>query len=627
MVSIYYLIFLLPLIAFPAEYLIGKYKKSLAGIFSSIMVAGSLIIVLYGYIYLLHHGFIYSHYQWFYNINFGIYIDHLTILMAMMVAFISLMINIFAMFYMKDDPRKNIYFAETSLFITGMLGLVVSSNLVLLFLFWEIVGLCSYLLIGFWFFKPNAAAAAKKAFIVTRVGDLLFIIGMGVLYARLLSFIPAGVSPLSIPYLIGHAQLIAAEIGKNTLAMATLLFLGGAVAKSAQFPLHVWIPDSMEGPTTVSALIHAATMVTAGVYLVARLFPLFQYAAPYSLYIVTIIGAFTAFYAGILAIVMNDIKRVLAYSTISQLGYMMASIGLGGVIGYSGVSFAMYHLVVHATFKALLFMAAAVILLGLMELRNIKDMGGLFKRMPVTAILMLIGALTLAAIPPTAGYFSKGQIISAAYEYFTISGNLIPWLLLVSGEILTGTYIFRMYFLVFLGKPRSKLAENAHDPKLRYLVPLMVLAFLSLTLGIVQKPFYRFIDSSVFIYTPPIGIEVLPVIFSLIGIGIAYIIYRYTVYSNLDISHNILYRVIKNKFYIDKLYTEIIAERIILPVSHAIGASDKWYDKSMDRGGEDISRLGATFRKIETGYIPYYAAFLIIGITVIFIVIELLGVL
>ena len=623
---LYYFIFILPLIAFPLEYLIGRYRLKYSGIFSSLMILGSLALVIYAYLYLLNHNYIYSHYTWFYNIDLGIYISHLTVIMAMMVAFMSLMINLFAMFYMKKDPRKNIYFSETSLFIGAMLGLVVSSNLVLFFLFWEIVGLCSYLLIGFWFFKPNAAAAAKKAFIVTRVGDLLFIIGMAVLYTKLVTVAPAGISPLSIPYLIDNAKNISIAIGPNVLALATILFLGGAVAKSAQFPLHVWLPDSMEGPTTVSALIHAATMVTAGVYLVARLFPLFYYASSYSLYAVVIIGAFTAFYAGILGIVVNDIKRVLAYSTISQLGYMMAAIGLGGVIGYSGVAFGMYHLVVHAVFKALLFMAAAVILITLMELRNMKDMGGLFRRMPATAILMLIGALTLAAIPPTAGYFSKGQIISGAYEYFVNSGNIIPWLLLVFGEILTATYTFRMYFLVFLGKPRSKLAENAHDPKLIYLSPLIVLAFLSLTMGIIQKPFYKFIDASVFMYTPPLGIEMLPVVFSLIGIGIAYVIYRYNVNGHTSISKNPLYRVIKNKFYFDWLYTEIISERIILPISYIFGAGERKIDDGINATGRDISDLGSDFRKIETGNIPFYVAFLIVGMIVIFAIIEIIGV-
>ncbi len=626
MVSIYYLIFIFPLIAFPVEYLIGHYKRKYSGIFSSIMILLSLVLVIKGYFYLLNHAYIYSHYVWFYNIDFGIYIDHLTIIMAMMVSFISLMINLFAMFYMKNDPRRNIYFAETSLFITAMLGLVISSNLVLFFLFWEIVGLCSYLLIGFWFFKPNAAAAAKKAFLVTRVGDLLFIIGMGVLYAKLVNIVPLSTSPLSIPYLINNAHAIATAIGPSTLALATLLIFAGAVAKSAQFPLHVWIPDAMEGPTTVSALIHAATMVTAGVYLVARLFPLFEYASAYSLYVVTFIGAFTAVYAGILGIVMNDIKRVLAYSTISQLGYMMASIGIAGIIGYSGVSFAMYHLVVHAVFKALLFMAAAVILLSLLELRNIKDMGGLFKKMPVTAILMLIGAITLAAIPPTAGYFSKGQIISGAYEYYTMSGDIIPWLLLIFGEILTATYIFRMYFLVFLGKPRSELAEKAKDPKLIYLTPLMVLAFLSLTLGIIQKPFYKFLDPSVYIYTPPLLIEIIPVIFSFIGIGVAYAIYYYTVNNKIDIHKNVVYRIVKNKFYLDTLYTDYIADRIILPLSYIIGYNDRKYDNAIDEGGMEFSKFGTFLRKIETGSIAYYAAFLIIGITVIFLIIELLGV-
>ncbi len=626
MVSIYYFIFLLPLFAFPLEYIIGKYRIRYSGIFSSLMILGSLILVILSYLYLLHHNSIYSHYTWFYNIDVGIYIDHLTVIMAMMVAFMSLMINLFAMFYMKDDPRKNIYFSETSLFIAGMLGLVVSSNLVLFFLFWEIVGLSSYILIGFWFFKPNAAAAAKKAFIVTRIGDLLFIIGMGVLYAKLVNVAPSGTSPLSIPYLINNAQHIASAIGPGVLALATILFLAGAVAKSAQFPLHVWLPDSMEGPTTVSALIHAATMVTAGVYLVARLFPLFYYSSSYSLYAVVIIGAFTAFYAGILGIVVNDIKRVLAYSTISQLGYMMAAIGLGGVIGYSGVTFGMYHLVVHAVFKALLFMAAAVILLTLMELRNIKDMGGLFRKMPATAILMLIGALTLAAIPPTAGFFSKGQIISGAYEYFVNSGNIIPWLLLVFGEILTATYIFRMYFLVFLGKPRSKLAEKAHDPKLIYLSPLIVLAFLSLTLGIIQKPFYKFLDSTVNIYSPPFAIAALPVVFSLIGIFIAYTIYRYNVKGYTNVARNPLYKIIKNKFYFDWLYTEIISERIILPISYLIGVLERKYNEGIDSAGSDISGIGTDFRKIETGNIPFYVAFMITGIVVIFAVIEIIGV-
>jgi NADH-quinone oxidoreductase subunit L len=626
MVSIYYLIFILPLLAFPLEYVIGRYNIKYSGVFSSFMILGSLLLVMYAYLYLLNHNFIYSHYIWFYNIDVGIYIDHLTVLMAMMVAFMSLMINLFAMFYMKKDARKNIYFSETSLFIGSMLGLVVSSNLVLFFLFWEMVGLCSYLLIGFWFFKPNAAAAAKKAFIVTRVGDLLFIIGMGVLYTRLINVVPSGISPLSIPYLIDNASKIAAAIGPNVLALATILFLAGAVAKSAQFPLHVWLPDSMEGPTTVSALIHAATMVTAGVYLVARLFPLYYYASSYSLYAVVIIGAFTAFYAGILGIVVNDIKRVLAYSTISQLGYMMAAIGLGGVIGYSGVAFGMYHLVIHAVFKALLFMAAAVILLTLMELRDIKDMGGLFKRMPATAILVLIGALTLAAIPPTAGYFSKGQIISGAYEYFVNSGNIIPWLLLVFGEILTATYIFRMYFLVFLGKPRSKLAEKAHDPKLIYLTPLIILAFLSLTLGIIQKPFYKFIDSSVFVYTPPLAIEILPVVFSLLGILIAYAIYRYNINGHTNVTKNPLYKIIKNKFYFDKLYTEIISERIVLPIAYILGSGERKYEDKIESVGKDISILGTNFRKIETGNIPFYLAFLIIGMVVIFAIIEIIGV-
>ncbi|BAB60273.1 NADH dehydrogenase I chain I [Thermoplasma volcanium GSS1] len=314
-----WMIFIAPLLGFVFSLVIGKFYRKWSGAVASFFIFLALVFAILSYFQVLK-GPIYNSYHWFYNIDYGIYIDNLAITMAIMVSFVSLMIHLFAIYYMKDDPNKHVYFAETSLFTAGMLGLVISSNLVLLFLFWELVGLCSYLLIGFWFFKPNATAAAKKAFIVTRVGDLSFIIGMSILYYSLVNVTG---DPLSIPYLISHASLIASQIGKVRLGIIAIFILGAAIGKSAQFPLHVWIPDAMEGPTTVSALIHAATMVTAGVYLVARLYQVFLYAAPFAMYAVAIIGSFTALYAGILGLVVNDVKRILAYSTISQLGYRL----------------------------------------------------------------------------------------------------------------------------------------------------------------------------------------------------------------------------------------------------------------------------------------------------------------
>ena len=341
MVNMYWpgwFIFLSPLLGFAITYVVGRYHRNLSGLVASLAVFGSLIASILTFFYVQSNGTVYDSFVWFYNIHAGIYIDHLTLVMAIMVSFVSLMIHLFALYYMKEDPNKHVYFAETSLFTAGMLGLVVSSNLVLFFLFWELVGLCSYLLIGFWFFKPNATAAAKKAFIVTRVGDLLFLVGMAILYNSLQGFTGLGSnSPLSIPFLIQNAQAIASYVGPNVLGTVAVLFLAGAAGKSSQFPLHVWIPDAMEGPTTVSALIHAATMVTAGVYLVARVFNVFYYSAPFAMYSVVILGSFTALFAGIVGLFVNDIKRILAYSTISQIGYMLASIGLGGVFGYGGV--------------------------------------------------------------------------------------------------------------------------------------------------------------------------------------------------------------------------------------------------------------------------------------------------
>lgn len=624
-----WLIFLSPIFGFVITYVVGRYYRKLSGIIASLAVLGSLIAAIITFFYVQSNGTVYNSYVWFYNIHAGIYIDHLTLIMALMVSFVSLMIHLFALYYMKDDPNKHVYFAETSLFTAGMLGLVVSSNLVFFFLFWELVGLCSYLLIGFWFFKPNASAAAKKAFIVTRVGDLLFLVGMAILYSSLQGFTGLGSnSPLSIPFLIQNAQAIASYIGPNVLGAVAVLFLIGAAGKSSQFPLHVWIPDAMEGPTTVSALIHAATMVTAGVYLVARVFNIFYYSAPFAMYSVVILGAFTALFAGIVGIFVNDIKRILAYSTISQIGYMLAAIGLGGVFGYGGVSFGMYHLIVHAVFKALLFMSAGAILIALMDLRDTRYMGGLWKRMPMTITLLFIGSLALIAFPYTSGYFSKDTIISASWVYYqhygTIS-SLFPWVFLATGALLTTLYTFRMFFRTALGKPRSHLAEHAKDPSIFALLPLFVLAAGALGLGAIQGYFYGYIDPSYSLPSVPLYIEIIPMSLMAIGLVITYVLYGTTLWQRMHFSKNPLYRIAKNKFYLDYLFTNIIAERVIVPISAGFTIFENSYNRAVNNVGSSTLKLGDIFRRIQNGVVENYFIVLIIGVSLIFIIVKILG--
>ncbi len=621
-------IFLTPIIFAPIAAIAGRKTKVLGGVIASISITISLILSIIVYLGLrLTDVPVYQTYNWFGNIDAGIYIDHLAIVMALMVSFVSLMIHLFAIYYMKDDPRQNTYFGETALFTGGMLGLILSSNLLEFFLFWELVGLCSYLLIGFWFFKPNAASAAKKAFIVTRVGDLLFIVGLAILYSLLT--VRNVASPLSIPYLINNAPLIAKEVGAQNLTIIGLLFLGGAAGKSAQFPLHVWIPDAMEGPTTVSALIHAATMVTAGVYLIARVLPLYENATYVAPDAVLFIGAFTAMFAGTMGIVMNDLKRILAYSTISQIGYMMASLGMVTVIGTSVIGFSIYHLVVHAVFKALLFMTAGAILIALMELRDVRRMGGLWRRMPVTVTLMFIGSITLAAIPPTAAYFSKDTIIDAAYLYYIRSGgniySILPWVFLVIGALMTSLYTFRMFYLVALGKPRSKLAEEAKDPPMIALIPLMVLAFFSLTLGIIQYRFYDFIDPSTIHVSVPLMVEFTPLTMVVIGILAIAAVYGTGIWKNMDLSRSRVYRLLKAKYYLDYLFTRIIAERTILPLSSGIARIESGFSRDVEATGAGAMGFGSVLRRIQNGIVEYYFVFLIIGVALLMLILEIVG--
>jgi len=486
-----YLIVALPVLAFLLCLFVGWHLPRGGGFITVLATFGALIVSLgiFGETYpdkIVHQSM-----PWFANFNVGILIDPLALVMLLMVTFVVTLIHIYGNGYMNGDPGAARYFAEAALFSASMLGLVYADNLLQLFIFWELVGLCSYLLIGFWYRKPSAAAAAKKAFLTTRVGDVLFLAGIILLYNNLASLnlaLKPGEYLLQFPVI--YANL--AQIAPDQLTLIALGLLGGAIGKSGQFPLHVWLPDAMEGPTTVSAMIHAATMVTAGVYLVARMFPLF-YAAPYGLTAVAAVGAFTALFAATMGLTSFDIKRVLAFSTVSQLGFMMAGLGVGAAVGTFAVGVSIFHLIGHSFFKALLFLCAGSVIHAV-NTNDMREMGGVGKYMRWTMYTMLIGSLSLAGFPLFTGFFSKDEIIVIAYEYGTLI-NFLPYIFLVLAAILTAIYTFRMWFSVFTGKERSDYGK--HESPWVMLGPLVILAVFALGFGLAaQEDFYSYLDSN-----------------------------------------------------------------------------------------------------------------------------------
>ena len=438
-------------------------------------------------------------------INFGFVLDPLTGVMAAMVTFVGLLIFIYSAGYMKEDERMARFFCYLSLFAAGMLGLVLVNNLLLLFMCWEIVGLASYLLISFWFHKPEAAAAGKKAFIVTRIGDLGFLIGILLAFKTTgtLTLYDGGQGLLELP--IG-----ATVLGLKASAMISLLLFMGAVGKSGQLPLHVWLPDAMEGPTPVSALIHAATMVAAGVFLVARTMPLFENGG--TLPVVAWTGAITALVAAFIALGQYDIKRILAYSTVSQLGLMMVGLGVGGV------AMGMFHLLTHAFFKALLFLGAGSIIHGCDEEQDIRKMGGVWKTMRITSLAYLCGTAALVAFPFTSGFFSKDEILAAAWD----TNQPVFWIA-AAASLLTAVYMTRQCMYVFPGAHRG--AHTPHESPRIMTVPLVILAVFALGLGALTH-------SSVFEKLPgaPAEHETIIIIVSVIvvlgGIALGWLIYR-----------------------------------------------------------------------------------------------------
>jgi len=507
----------------------------------------------------------------------GIWIDPLTAVMLLVVTIVSGCVQIYSLGYMHGDPRWSRYFSYLSLFTFSMLGLVVANNFFMIFIFWELVGLTSYLLIGFWFEKDSASDAGKKAFITTRIGDLGFIIGILLLVAY------AG----TLNYQEVFAKVADGNIPAGILTMIGIFIFCGAVGKSAQFPLHVWLPDAMEGPTPVSALIHAATMVAAGVYLVARSMSLFVGSAEASM-VVAVIGLVTSFMAASIALVQNDIKRVLAYSTVSQLGYMIMALGIYGFdvasdpqshsVGYFAGTF---HLMTHAFFKALLFLGAGSVIHAV-HTNDIREMGGLSKKMKITTLTFFIASLSIAGIFPLSGFWSKDEIVAAT------SGHPVFMFFTLLIAFMTAFYMFRLCFLTFTGKPRDQERfDHAHESPKTMTMPLMFLAFLSVFAGWVGLPWLSHGFSS-FVYhgelhhhSPSYILMIVSTIVAVSGIGLAYTIYYRKKISADTLMEKFkpLYTLLFNKYYIDEIYDRVIIRPVL-----ALTRGMWWYDANIIDG-------------------------------------------
>ncbi|PWB56792.1 MAG: NADH-quinone oxidoreductase subunit L [Candidatus Methanoperedenaceae archaeon] len=658
------LIVLLPVIAFVLTLFLGKKLYSGGALLPIAAIAGSFIISVGIFFEIFpNDGMVQQSFPWFAGMNIGILIDPLAIVMLMMVTFVSLLIHIYAVGYMSHDPAKPRYFAETSLFTAAMLSVILSDNILQFFISWELVGLCSFLLIGFWYHKPSAAAAAKKAFLVTRVGDVLFLAGIVLLYVNMKLLIDNGTLVVESQSFILQFRTMFEAIplmDGTQLTYITLLFFGGAIGKSGQFPLHGWLPDAMEGPTTVSALIHAATMVTAGVYLVARTFPMFvatpstiSAGVPDSLLIVTYVGGFTALFAATMGLVMNDIKRVLAYSTVSQLGYMMLALGTAGtVLGAKAVGISMFHLISHAFFKALLFLCAGSVIHAV-GTNDIREMGGLFSKMKITATTMLIAALALAGfgLPfeglgmpimniGTAGFFSKDAIIEGAMEYGEVTHDMIPYGFAVIAALLTSIYIFRLWFMTFTGKPRSE--RHSHESPGVMTGPLMILAIFALLFGFSQAGFYGYVEKNFELmdvniavhegeaFHPSALVILLPVIVGVLGLLISYLIYNKRIIdmSKLVSAGNPIYKLLLNRYYEPKLGANIIGVKLTHDV---VAQSGEFIDRKIIDGlvidniiSNTLLKLGEIVRKLQTGVVQNYASVTIFGVALLLIILRLI---
>ncbi|MFA5147719.1 MAG: NADH-quinone oxidoreductase subunit L [Candidatus Omnitrophota bacterium] len=618
MVKFAHLIPLFPFAAFAVNILFGRRLKKASALVSIGASVAALAIAVMAYIGNAFGGEgPYTVGRWIsfngFALDFGVIIDPLSCMMLLVVTVVGTLIQVYSIGYMHDDKRYSRFFAYMSLFMGSMLGLLLSDNFVMLYIFWEGVGLCSYLLISFWFERPAAARAGMKAFVTTRIGDTGLLIGIFLLFftTKTLYF----------------KDLAGLGINDATLTVIALLIFCGAVGKSAQFPLHVWLPDAMEGPTPVSALIHAATMVAAGVYLVARTYGLFL-TQHTSLIWVAYIGAITALMAATIAAVNSDIKRILAYSTISQLGFMMLALGVGG---YEGGTF---HLMTHAFFKALLFLCAGSVIHAV-HTQDIFKMGGLLGKMKATGWTFIIGGLAIAGVPPFSGFWSKDEILSEILK----GGHPVLFGVAALTSLLTAFYMFRLIFVVLFGKPRSEL--HAHESPAVMTVPLCILAAFAAFAGFFRPVKFEF-------FTMGVSIAI-----SLTGIGAAYVFYildNKLLPASLRSRFAFLYKLVSNKYYVDEIYGALIirpcmriadiasgfdskvvdgAVNMAACLSLTAGKIQSWFDLYIVDGIVNMTAnvtwlCSAILRRFQTGFVQNYILIAFFGLAIM-IFIKLIG--
>ena len=553
-------------------------------------------------------------------IHLGILLDPLSVMMLVVITTVSLMVHIYSLGYMNGEKGFARYYAFLSLFTFSMLGLVVATNIFQMYIFWELVGVSSYLLIGFYYERPSAVAAAKKAFIVTRFADLGFLIGILILSFYTNTFDFKVLTDVNGPAIAQPATSVFMGMSVTTWAML-LIFMGGA-GKSAMFPLHIWLPDAMEGPTPVSALIHAATMVVAGVYLVARLFPIYSFTSPDSLEVISYVGSFTSLFAAVIACTQLDIKRVLAFSTLSQIGYMMVALGVSGY-GSEGLGYmaSLFHLFTHAFFKALLFLGAGSVIHAVHS-NLMTEMGGLKKFMPITHITFLIACLTIAGIPPLSGFFSKDEILVAAFEHNKLIFG-VQWL--VAG--LTAFYMFRLYFNIFWNSA-PQYHHTPHESPATMTIPLSILAFASIFSGFV--PFHDLVtsDGSALHTEFHWMIAVPSVLIALLGIGVATVLY-YKKNSRPEAIANstkIFYTMVYRKFYIDEVYLFITHRLIFRFVSRPVAWFDRHIvDGTMNQIGNTTVFFSNAIKTIQSGHLQLYIWFFTSGVLLLALLILYLN--
>lgn len=574
-----------------------------------------------------------------FKFHIGFLIDRLSVIMSIVVLFVSLMVHIYTIGYMADDPGYTRFFSYVSLFTFSMLVLVFANNFLLLFFGWEGVGLVSYLLIGFWFEREAANRGSFKAFLVNRVGDLAFILAIAaiLMYFGTLNYQTLF---LQVPALVNQTISIFPQVNVPMITLVCTLLFIGAMGKSAQVPLHVWLPESMEGPTPISALIHAATMVTAGIYMVARLSPLFEYA-PSVLSLILVIGGTTAFFMGLVGMVQFDIKRVIAYSTISQLGYMAVALGA------SAYDAAIFHLVTHAFFKALLFLAAGSVIVAMHHEQDMRKMGGLASYLPITYLTFMIGALALSAIPPFSGFYSKDLIIEAA-KYSQLPGARYAYFCLLAGAFVTPFYIFRALFMTFHTKERmsQKLKKEIHETPWVILLPLLLLAIPSVIAGqlLVNDMIFAtktFFGDTLFVLPEHNVIaqigkhyegaklmalkagDSLTFWFSLAGIFASWLfIVKFPSWSDyFKTRFSGIYRVIVNKYGFDAFYQNGIVKGARETGTFFFKVTDlKLIDGLFVNGsGLFVRWLAQTSKRLQSGYLYHYALVMIIGVSLFLI--------